>query len=80
MAPVQIVYSEPSGLLGSPAHTAPPKTITQSMCRTIDRNGAEKPRVSPVRSIASTLTQREIIGTRFANPIASCSTTATWDW
>ncbi len=41
MAPVQIVYSEPGGLLGSHAHTAPPKTITQSMCRTIDR-GREK--------------------------------------
>ncbi|MBD3884514.1 hypothetical protein IFO70_22485 [Phormidium tenue FACHB-886] len=42
MAPVHIIYSEPSGLLGSKAHTAPPKTITQSMCRTIDANGQEK--------------------------------------
>lgn len=42
MAPVHIVYSEPSGLLGSKAHTAPPKSITQSMCRTIDSEGREK--------------------------------------
>lgn len=42
MAPVQMIYSEPGGLLGSEAHTAPPKTITQSMCRTVDRNGQEK--------------------------------------
>ncbi|WNZ26100.1 hypothetical protein HJG54_26915 [Leptolyngbya sp. NK1-12] len=42
MAPVQMIYSEPSGLLGSAAHTAPPKTITQSMCRTVDQNGQEK--------------------------------------
>jgi hypothetical protein len=42
MAPVHIIYSEPSGLLGSKAHTAPPKTITQSMCRTVDKNGQEK--------------------------------------
>ena len=42
MAPVQIIYSEPSGLLGSKAHVAPPQSITQSMCRTIDTNGREK--------------------------------------
>ncbi|NJR66322.1 MAG: hypothetical protein HC772_14980 [Leptolyngbyaceae cyanobacterium CRU_2_3] len=42
MAPVHLIYSEPSGLLGSKAHTAPPKSMTQSMCRTIDPNGQEK--------------------------------------
>ncbi|MBW4657857.1 MAG: hypothetical protein KME15_04230 [Drouetiella hepatica Uher 2000/2452] len=42
MAPVQMIYSEPSGLLGSEAHQAPPKTITQSMCRTVDKSGQEK--------------------------------------
>ena len=42
MDPVQMVYSEPGGLLGSQAHTAPPLTITQSMCRTTDANGQEK--------------------------------------
>jgi len=42
MAPVQMVYSEPSGLLGSKAHTAPPKTITQSMCRTVGKKGRKK--------------------------------------
>jgi hypothetical protein len=42
MAPVQKIYSEPSGLLGSTAHTAPPMSITQSMCRTVDKNGKEK--------------------------------------
>lgn len=41
MAPVQMIYSEPSGLFGSAAHTAPAKTITQSMCRTVE-NGQEK--------------------------------------
>ncbi|HEY9627619.1 MAG TPA: calcium-binding protein [Coleofasciculaceae cyanobacterium] len=42
MAPVQMIYSEPSGLLGSEAHRTPPKTITQSMCRTVDKSGQEK--------------------------------------
>lgn len=42
MAPVQMIYSEPSGLLSSQAHTAPSKSITQSMCRTINREGQEK--------------------------------------
>jgi hypothetical protein len=42
MAPVQMVYSEPSGLLGSKAHTAPPKTITQSMCRTSSSQGGSQ--------------------------------------
>jgi hypothetical protein len=42
MAPVHRIYSEPGGLLGSQAHTAPPKSITQSMCRTVDKTGQEK--------------------------------------
>ncbi|NJO42897.1 MAG: hypothetical protein HC769_28800 [Cyanobacteria bacterium CRU_2_1] len=42
MAPVHMIYSEPSGLLGSKAHTAPPKSITQSMCRTVDQTGQER--------------------------------------
>jgi hypothetical protein len=42
MGPVQMIYSEPGGLLSSKAHTAPTKTITQSMCRTRDKNGKEK--------------------------------------
>jgi hypothetical protein len=42
MAPVQTIYSEPSGLLASAAHTAPSMSITQSMCRTVDTNGREK--------------------------------------
>jgi hypothetical protein len=42
MAPVQMIYSEPSGLLGSKAHLAPPKTITQSMCRTVNHAGQEQ--------------------------------------
>ncbi len=42
MAPVHLIYSEPSGLLGSKAHTATPPSITQSMCRTIDADGREK--------------------------------------
>ncbi|MEM8778086.1 MAG: hypothetical protein AAGF26_04285 [Cyanobacteria bacterium P01_G01_bin.49] len=42
MAPVQMIYSEPSGLLTSEGHTKPPMSITQSMCRNIDENGQEK--------------------------------------
>ena len=34
---VQMVFTGPKGLLDSPAHQAPPRTITQSMCRTVDR-------------------------------------------
>ena len=39
---VQMVFTGPRGLLDSEAHTAPPKSITQSMCRTVDRTGKEK--------------------------------------
>ncbi|MDJ0601057.1 MAG: hypothetical protein QNJ37_19725 [Crocosphaera sp.] len=42
MAPVQMIYSEPSGILTSEAHTAPPMSITQSMCRKVDSQGQEK--------------------------------------
>ncbi|MGB5897150.1 MAG: 4Fe-4S binding protein [Geitlerinemataceae cyanobacterium] len=41
MSPVQKIYSEPNSLLGSLAHRGEQK-ITQSMCRTIDKNGKEK--------------------------------------
>jgi hypothetical protein len=41
MAPVQIIYTGPRGLLGSKAHQEK-KNITQSMCRTIDDEGKEK--------------------------------------
>jgi hypothetical protein len=41
MAPVQMVYTGPRGLLGSQAHQEK-KNITQSMCRTIDEEGSEK--------------------------------------
>ena len=40
---VQTVFTGPRGLLGSNAHQAPPKSITQSMCRTVDKTtGQEK--------------------------------------
>ena len=40
---VQMVFTGPRGLLDSQAHQAPPRTITQSMCRTVDRTtGREK--------------------------------------
>ncbi|MFB2895415.1 FAD-binding oxidoreductase [Aerosakkonemataceae cyanobacterium BLCC-F50] len=40
---VQMVFTGPRGLLGSEAHKAPAKSITQSMCRTIDETtGQEK--------------------------------------
>ncbi|MDJ0535569.1 MAG: 4Fe-4S binding protein [Xenococcaceae cyanobacterium MO_207.B15] len=40
---VQMVFTGPRGLFDSKAHTAPPKSITQSMCRTVDRaTGKEK--------------------------------------
>ena len=41
MAPVQIVYTGPRGLLGSKAHQEPKLKITQSMCRTVDGSGQE---------------------------------------
>ncbi|MFH7242080.1 MAG: cyclic nucleotide-binding domain-containing protein [Spirulina sp.] len=41
MAPVQTVFSEPRGLLGSQAHTSESR-ITQSMCRTVEADGSEK--------------------------------------
>lgn len=41
MAPVQTVFSEPRGLLGSKAHMSESR-ITQSMCRTVDADGKEQ--------------------------------------
>jgi hypothetical protein len=41
MAPVQMIYTGPRGLLGSKAHQEK-KNITQSMCRTVDEEGNEK--------------------------------------
>ncbi len=41
---VQTVFTGPRGLLGSEAHKAPPRNITQSACRTIDKaTGKEVP-------------------------------------
>lgn len=42
MAPVQMFYTGPRGLLGTDAHLSPPQSITQSMCRTLDSSGQEK--------------------------------------
>ncbi|MBV8883975.1 MAG: hypothetical protein JO235_08225 [Chroococcidiopsidaceae cyanobacterium CP_BM_RX_35] len=41
MAPVQTIFAEPGGLLSSKAHESA-MPITQSMCRTITREGKEK--------------------------------------
>lgn len=41
MAPVQSIYSEPGGLLGSKAHTSE-QLVTQSMCRTVMPDGKEQ--------------------------------------
>jgi hypothetical protein len=41
MAPVQMIYTGPRGLLGSKAHQDK-KNITQSMCRVVDEKGKEK--------------------------------------
>jgi polyferredoxin len=41
MAPVQTIFSEPSGLLGSKAHMSEQR-ITQSMCRTVEADGSEQ--------------------------------------
>ena len=41
MAPVQSIYSTPSGLLGSRAHMSD-TPITQSMCRSLDAGGEEQ--------------------------------------
>jgi hypothetical protein len=42
MAPVQMIYTGPRGLLGSEAHQTQQKGISQSMCRTVDATGQEK--------------------------------------
>jgi hypothetical protein len=42
MGPVQEVLGEPSGLFARQALIAPPKSISQSMCRKIDAQGHEK--------------------------------------
>ncbi len=42
MAPVQMFYTGPRGLLGTDAHLKPPQSITQSMCRSVDTSGNEK--------------------------------------
>jgi pSer/pThr/pTyr-binding forkhead associated (FHA) protein len=42
MAPVQMFYTGPRGLLGTDAHDKPPQSITQSTCRTVDSSGQEK--------------------------------------
>ncbi len=41
MAPVQMIYTGPRGLFGSKAHQEK-KSLTQSMCRTVDEQGKEK--------------------------------------
>ncbi|AFZ35215.1 cyclic nucleotide-binding protein [Stanieria cyanosphaera PCC 7437] len=41
MAPVQTIFSEPRGLLGSKAHMSEQR-ITQSMCRTVQSDGNEQ--------------------------------------
>ena len=41
MAPVQTIFSEPGGLLGSKAHMSDQR-VTQSMCRTVLPDGAEQ--------------------------------------
>jgi hypothetical protein len=41
MAPVQMIYTGPRGLLGSQAHQDK-KNVTQSMCRIVDEKGKEK--------------------------------------
>ncbi len=44
---VQMVFNGPRGLLGSQAHKAPPRSITQSMCRTVEpKTGREKMGIS----------------------------------
>jgi hypothetical protein len=42
MAPVQMVYTGPRGLLGSQAHQQQKQGVTQSMCRFVDSTGQEK--------------------------------------
>lgn len=42
MAPVQMVFTGPRGLLGTEAHQGQRQTVTQSMCRTVDKDGSEK--------------------------------------
>ncbi|MBD2362203.1 EF-hand domain-containing protein [Anabaena minutissima FACHB-250] len=41
MAPVQKIYAEPRGLFNSKAHDGERQAITQSMCRTVNKEGKE---------------------------------------
>lgn len=38
---VQMVFTGPRGLLSAPAHTTPPRTLTQSMCRSVERSSGQ---------------------------------------
>lgn len=42
MAPVQMFYNGPRALVGSKAHVDRKQIVTQSMCRTVDKDGKEK--------------------------------------
>ncbi len=42
MAPVQLFYAEPRGLITSIAHQGDKATITQSMCRRMTPEGKEQ--------------------------------------
>ena len=42
MAPVQMVFNGPRGLMGSEAHQGQKQSVTQSMCRVVDKDGKEK--------------------------------------
>lgn len=42
MAPVQMVFNGPRGLLGTEAHQGQKQTVTQSMCRSVDKEGNVK--------------------------------------
>lgn len=42
MAPVQKIYAEPRALLNSTAHDGDRQKITQSMCRTVSKDGEEQ--------------------------------------
>lgn len=42
MAPVQMFYNGPRALVGSKAHLDRKQVVTQSMCRTVDKDGKEK--------------------------------------
>jgi hypothetical protein len=79
MAPVQSIYSTPSGLLGSkaPMATTP---ITQSMCRTVQPDGTEQSACVACQQPCIDIDAERTYWARLPTPAFASSAMATWGW